>query len=438
LPFEQGLPIRLFIRLFETPCSIFASSSTSGADNYGCPLTNNSSQVLFDPPIEVSTIEPGSHISPPVAASADPSNAGQASLLLPELVALINQAAQSAVAAERANQAPAVSSQTSQAQVTSTSVNGGVPLSSSPPVEQYSPSSSSGPSSSGRPVSSFVVPSFVSSFAAPVMYTASLAPSMANPVFGTSQNVAVSSVVQPMSKADQLFVVGPGFSPVPAKLVAQIVAGKFIDLNELLSANLQLKQPEPQLLLDGRLVLMTQPKKPRRCIEDIATWLEAFGIVSLIMVSHFPHRWRDLLQYQLLIFRTHRHFSGRKWLSYDQAFREHAAATGLTDWSCMNAQLFNFHAAGSTTRSSSSSGSSDWEPSGSSSSLVECKSWNKGRCTAPQAICRYSHRCTVCSRSHRAVACSSSTSRNKREDGKRHSSSPVAAGSSSSSKSRRS
>jgi len=254
---------------------------------------------------------------------------------------------------------------------------------------------------------------------------------MASPVLGTSQNVAVSSVVQPMSKADQPFVVRPGFSPVPAKLVVQIVAGKFIDLNELLSATLQLKQPEPQLLLDGHLVLTTQPKKPCHRIKDIATWLEAFAIFSLIMVSLFPHRWRDLPQYQLLILQTHHHFSGHVWLSYDQAFREHAAATGLTDWSCMNAQLLNFHVAGSTTRSSSSSDSSDWEPSGSSSSLVECKSWNKGCCTAPQAICRYAHRCMVCSGSHRAVACSSLTSRNKREDGKRRSSSPVAAGSSS-------
>jgi len=87
--------------------------------------TKNSLQVLFNPPIEVSTIEPGSHISPPVAAPVDPSNAGQASFLSPELVALIHQAAQSAVAAKRANQAPVVSSQTSQAQVASTSVNGG-------------------------------------------------------------------------------------------------------------------------------------------------------------------------------------------------------------------------------------------------------------------------------------------------------------------------
>ena len=399
-------------------------------------ITNNSSQALFDLSSEILATESGSATPPPVvsSAAAGPPNSGQASSLSPELVALITQAVQSAVAAERANLAPVVSS--SQAHVlASVSANEGVPASS--PVEQFLPASSSGPSPSGRPVSSFVVPSFVSSFAAPVMSIASLAPSMANSALATSQRVAVSSMVQPVTKADQSFVVGPGFSPVPAKLVAQIVAGKYIDLSELLSANLQQKQPEPQVLLDGHLVFTSQQKKPRRRIEDIATWLEAFSIFSLITLSHFPHRWRDLMQYQLLILRTHRHFSGRVWLTYDQAFREHAAATGLTDWSLMNAQLFNFHAAGSTTRPSSSAESSDWEPSGSSSSLVECKSWNRGRCTAPHATCRYAHRCTVCAGSHRAVVCYSSTSRNKREDGKRRPSSPVATGSSTSNKSRR-
>ena len=153
--------------------------------------------------------------------------------------------------------------------------------------------------------------------------------------------------------ADQPFVVGPGFLPVPAKLVAQIVAGNYVDLSKLLAVNLVQKDPERHLSLDGRLVLTSQPKKQRRRIDDIASWMEAFAIFSLILVSSFPHRWHDLMQYQLLILRTYRHFSGRVWLAYDQAFREHAAATRLTDWSSMNVQLFNFHAAGSSVRSSS-------------------------------------------------------------------------------------
>lgn len=120
---------------------------------------------------------------------------------------------------------------------------------------------------------------------------------------------------------------------MPAKTIAQIVAGKYVDLSDFLAPNLQLQQndSEPQLLFDGRLVLTSPPKRQRHKIEDIVVWMEAFSIFALVMVTHFPHRWKDLLQYQLLVLRTFRHFSGKVWLAYDQAFREHAAAIRLTD-----------------------------------------------------------------------------------------------------------
>ena len=86
-------------------------------------------------------------------------------------------------------------------------------------------------------------------------------------------------------------MVGPGFSPVLAKLVSQIVAGKLVELHELLPLNIVLIEPDPHLLFDGHLVLTSPPKKPKRCIEDISTWLEAFSIYCLILVSYFPHRW---------------------------------------------------------------------------------------------------------------------------------------------------
>ena len=114
---------------------------------------------------------------------------------------------------------------------------------------------------------------------------------------------------------DQPFVVGPGFLPVSAKLVSQIVSGKYVDLSELLAVNLELKELEPQLLLDGHSVIMSYPKKQKQRIKDIATWMEAFSIYSLILVSHFPHRWRDLNQYQLLILCMFRHFAGKVWLA---------------------------------------------------------------------------------------------------------------------------
>ena len=173
--------------------------------------------------------------------------------------------------------------------------------------------------------SCFVVPSFVSTFATPVMSVSSLALNAANSMLGASCDI--SNAVQTSVLADQPLVVGPGFSLIPVKLVTQILARKFIELSNLLPANLQSKDPEKQLVLEGHLVLTSQPKKSRRRIANIVTWLEA-SIFSLVLLSHFLHRWKDLLQYQLLMLRTahtHRHFSGRVWFAYDQAFCERAA-----------------------------------------------------------------------------------------------------------------
>lgn len=167
----------------------------------------------------------------------------------------------------------------------------------------------------------------------------------------------VSSTAFNPSPINQPLVVGPGFSLVPPKLVAQITAEKLIKLSNLLSVNLQQTEPEPQLLLDSHLVLTAQPKKQLQRIQEMVSWLDVFTIYMLVMVSRFSHRWRGLTQYKLLILQTYHHFSGQVWLDFDQAFREHATATNLTDWSNINAQLFSFHSASFP----ESTGSGDWK-----------------------------------------------------------------------------
>ena len=42
------------------------------------------------------------------------------------------------------------------------------------------------------------------------------------------------------------------------------------------------------------------------------------------------------------------------------------------------------------------------EPAGADSSQVICRSWNRGRCSAQFASCRFAHRCSTCAGSHRA------------------------------------
>lgn len=212
----------------------------------------------------------------------------------------------------------------------------------------------------------------------------------------------------------QPFIVGPGYSPVPFKLVSQCLAGKFVDLAELLAANPNEHEAESQVLFDGRLVLAAPSKKPRRQITDIVQWLEAFTVYMMIIASRFPNRWTDLTQYKLLILRTFRQYAGKVWLSYDRAFREQAAATKMVDWSKIDVQLFNFHAAGASIKNSVGfQNSSSDEPRGNQRSVVHCTSWNYGKCLAPYANCKFAHTCTRCSGDHRSVDCADS-SRDKR------------------------
>ena len=46
---------------------------------------------------------------------------------------------------------------------------------------------------------------------------------------------------------------------------------------------------------------------------------------------------------QMLLIQMARQFQGQVWQDYDIAFRKDAAATGLTDWSRMNLDLYNLH-----------------------------------------------------------------------------------------------
>ena len=224
---------------------------------------------------------------PVVVSSSMTLPSGSNTALSPEMAAFISQAVQAAVLASQRPLEPATSSAVSSPMATLATSSSIAPLSgmasSFLAAGTGFQSSRTSSSSQGRNAS-VVVPSFVSTFNAPVP---ALASSAAHAFSGVAASLP-SSNLNPL--AEQPFVVGPGFSPVPAKLVTQILSGKFVDLADLLASNMVNSEPEPQLLLDGRLVLTTPPKKSRRRIEDIATWTEAFTVFCLVLTSSFPHR----------------------------------------------------------------------------------------------------------------------------------------------------
>ena len=436
--------------------SLFASHFLSAMELAGVTTrqTNNSlSASVFEPSTSGPT-PPSS--SPAVSTGANAMSSLSVSTPIdPTFVAAVANAVRVALAAENGLPSPTSSLQASQSlPVASLPVSanvpstfGGVPTSTgldhrassflafgNPGI--YSSASMVPVPSQGRPA--FSVPYFVSTFATP--RSAIPTPAIAMSTLPSLPTCPVVSTPGVLPSFQQEFVLPPGFPPVPAKLVSQIIAGKYVDLDDLLPANLSEaeKEPESHAYFDGHLVVTPAAKKSRRKVEDIIAWSETFTIYCLILTSYFPHRWKDLTTYKLLILRTHRHFSGRAWRSYDIAFRQHAAASKLVDWSSMNSELFNFHTAGASVRPGCGGSASDsLEASGTPASQVICRSWNRGRCSSQYSHCRFAHRCSICAGSHRFVECSLRTESSSSKDRRRKSQSPPATSSSSSKASRR-
>ena len=285
-------------------------------------------------------------------------------------------------------------------------------------------SSTPGPTSQSS--GTLVVPSFIStysSFGGPSIVSTLPATSSTNLpiVVGGSCGGATGSESCTFPNLNKAFVVGPGYAPVPYKLVSKITAGLFVDLADLLPDNIRAQEIEPQAFLEGKLVVSGSKKRVIE-IADIVTWIEAFTIFSMILCHTFPSRWKDLNQYKLLIIQTARRFSDKSWLHYDIAFRKEAAASGSTDWFHMHPDLYNFHTRSPVTTSaasgsSTSSASSLTEPLGSSGnprSSQYCHSWNDGRCRWPFGRCRFRHSCESCHGDHPRIHCLHRSSRTER------------------------
>ena len=187
---------------------------------------------------------------------------------------------------------------------------------------------------------------------------------------------------------DKAFIVGPGHAPIPLKLLSKIIGSQFVDLADLLSANLRSVEHKPQIFLEGKLLVSNKQRVLE--IKDILTWTHAF--TTLVMCSAHPHRWPDLTKYKLLIIQTAGLSPGLAWLEYDLVFPKDAAATGTSDWSLMTLDLYNFHLQTSLpvtpqplSAPSFAMLSASW---GNGARIPYCFSWNNGRCRWPFGECR--------------------------------------------------
>lgn len=103
------------------------------------------------------------------------------------------------------------------------------------------------------------------------------------------------------------FVLGEGLPPVPAKLVAKILKGEFIDMAELLRDNIEAERRR-----GGSDTTSSQLRTARREIPDILSWLQCFGVFASVVASKHPDKVLQLLAYQTTIVREARRCGGSR------------------------------------------------------------------------------------------------------------------------------
>lgn len=83
---------------------------------------------------------------------------------------------------------------------------------------------------------------------------------------------------------------GSGIAVLPKKLVAKILANKYIDFAELPPA--RGKSKTMSQTLDGQIIVVQAADlvQVRKIIPDLATWLQCYSLYVAMLVTHYPMR----------------------------------------------------------------------------------------------------------------------------------------------------
>ena len=143
--------------------------------------------------------------------------------------------------------------------------------------------------------------------------------------------------VEKVESAAEPFLLSEGLPPVPAKLVAKIRKGDFVDMADLLRDNIEAsrRQADSEQHRCGG-----EGKKARWEIPDFLSWLQCFGVYASVVADQQPERFKELMAYQTIMIREARRCGGSGWLAYDSMFRQQAANARGTDWAKLNTSLY--------------------------------------------------------------------------------------------------
>ena len=96
--------------------------------------------------------------------------------------------------------------------------------------------------------------------------------------------------------------------PVPAQLCQRIIQGEFIDFSVLLrSATFPDAAADP----------LPSTQQPMKNISSFVTWMQAWSLYLLVILSHSPAKVLEIIPYQRLICSATMLLPFQSWLQYD-------------------------------------------------------------------------------------------------------------------------
>lgn len=200
---------------------------------------------------------------------------------------------------------------------------------------------------------------------------------------------------------------------LPAKLVKEILSGEFMELSKLSPQNFNSLQPfydEPlTLTLENSVIRVNKTKATS--ITDIEEWTSAFTAYMSVIISTYPPRAAELLEYLSLIRYAAKYHRGLGCCVYDIKFRQKAAANRSLKWSAIDSQLWlkTFTVAPSLMKEEIGvfqSGPSSAPSTFRGNQLRTCHNYNKGFPCARTPY-PYAHKCNKprCGRDHPGIEC---------------------------------
>ena len=217
--------------------------------------------------------------------------------------------------------------------------------------------------------------------------------------------------------------------PIPARLVQQIRAGRYVDMRDLLWDNVAVRRHFEDIQGGMGVHLLPISSRPRvRDVPTLASWVCCF--LSYLAVQISDPSTRDRVTYAMLVVREAMRHGGQGWLDYDRLFRQQAALNPNLPWNVIHPELQATTILGQRPPGAGSfctlcqecdhtvqqcaltqlqqpalrSAPTSLRASGRSLGRI-CSSWNDGACLYPGA-CNYRHICSNCfQHSHPAKDC---------------------------------